>query len=64
MKLAIKITGCSDPMLWYADKIGEVVPFVRNLPSEGCYLSREPAGYTNIVRVIDGELIELPEDNS
>lgn len=51
----LQITSCSDPMMWYSDKIGEEVPFIRE---EGDYFwSREPAGYANIVRKKDAVII-------
>lgn len=49
------IKKCSDPQLWYAGLVGQQVPLVREIP-EG-YLSREPAGFTNIVRREDAEVI-------
>jgi hypothetical protein len=50
----LKITGCTDAQMWYADKVGEIVPLVREV--DDCYLSREPAGYINIVRKQDAEI--------
>jgi hypothetical protein len=49
MSERLAITGCSDPLLWYAPLIGQLVDLVRDLPAEGTWLSREPAGYLNIV---------------
>lgn len=59
MKL-LQITDCKDPMMWYADKVGECVPYVRTF--EDCYLSREPAGYTNIVKFEDAEVVEVQDE--
>ena len=53
MQLLIK--KCSDSMLWYRDLVGQTVPMIKEV-DEG-YLSREPAGYTNIVRREDAEVI-------
>lgn len=53
----LRITDCRDGMLWYADKVGHLVDFVRYC-DEG-YLSREPSGHTNIVRAGDAELLEV-----
>lgn len=50
------ITGCSDHLMWYADKVGQRVPFVRE-DRDGLW-GREPAGYVNIVRRADAELVE------
>lgn len=47
----LEITGCSDSSMWYAGLVGERVPFLRE--EHDCYLSREPAGYVNIVRKDD-----------
>ncbi len=52
---AIKIIKCSDSMLWYRDLVGQKVPMIKEV-DEG-YLSREPAGYTNIVRREDAEVV-------
>lgn len=54
----IVITRCPDSLMWYAGKVGHIVPLVRDLPSDGSYLSREPSGLTNIVRHEDA--IPLP----
>lgn len=53
------IKKCSDSMLWYAGLVGEYVPFIRR--ERDCYISREPAGYTNIVRLEDAEVVQLPQ---
>lgn len=49
----LKITGCSDGHMWYAGLVGQVVPLLRE--EHDVYLSREPAGYTNIVRKPDAK---------
>lgn len=53
----LRIKKCSDSQMWYANLIGEVVPFVRFIDEE--FLSREPSGHTNIVRRDDAELIDI-----
>ena len=55
--MEVLITNCTDPMMWYASKIGERVPLIRVIASESCYLCREPAGYSNIVKFADGEVV-------
>lgn len=50
------ITKCSDPLMWYADKIGQVVPYLGE--KYGFYTSREDAGYTNVVNMDDAILID------
>ena len=54
--IGLLIKNCSDPQLWYSTKIGQMVPFV-----DECYnyfLSREDAGYVNIVIKSDCEVIQ------
>lgn len=55
----LRITKCSDPQMWYAGLVGKTVPLLRE-ETEG-YLSREPKGYTNIVRKEDAEIIDGDE---
>lgn len=55
----LKITRCTDPMMWYAKLIGSIVPLVKDY-GDGIYLSREPAGYINIVKKEDVEIVEVP----
>jgi hypothetical protein len=63
--IVIKIIKCQDPLMWYAPYVGGYVPFVRHLPvEEKSYLSREEAGYTNIVKVSDSILVEVSESFS
>ena len=54
---AIKIIKCSDPLMWYREKVGDTVQLVREY--EDCYMSREPAGYLNIVKLEDAEIVEI-----
>jgi|APCry1669189034_1035192.scaffolds.fasta_scaffold143470_2 hypothetical protein len=56
---ALKIIRCSDPLMWYSDKVGETVQLVREY--EDCFMSREPAGYLNIVRLNDAQVIEISD---
>lgn len=51
------IVACSDPMLWYAGMVGQEVPYLGTWPLEGCHKSREPAGFTNIVRMTDARIV-------
>mgnify|MGYP001814787034 CR=1 FL=1 len=53
----LKITSCVDPSMWYANMIGDVVPFVRD--EDDCYISKEPSGHTNIVHKQDAEIVYL-----
>jgi hypothetical protein len=56
----LKITNCADPMLWYADKVGDLVPYCGKWPE--AYRSREPAGYSNIVKFEDAEIVIVSDD--
>lgn len=56
---SLKITQCSDGMMWYADKIGQVFPYLGEWPGDG-YVSREPAGFINVVKFGDAEVIDVP----
>jgi hypothetical protein len=56
---ALKITQCSDPMMWYRDLVGKIVPLHRC--HTDCFMSREPAGYANIVKLTDAVIIEVDE---
>ena len=59
MKL-LKIISCSDPMMWYRNKVGDVVPFLGEDPQH--YWSREPAGFKNIVNKRDGLIFDVVFD--
>lgn len=50
------ITQCPDPLMWYAARINQTVPLVRE--EHDCYLSREPSGYINTVRKTDAKIVE------
>lgn len=52
----LRITGCSDRLMWYSGLVGELVPFLREEPD--VYLSREPAGFVNIVRKADACVVD------
>lgn len=54
---ALKITHCNDRLMWYADHVGKTVPLVRE-EADG-YVSREPAGYTNIVKKKDAAIVDV-----
>ena len=57
---ALLIIKCSDSLMWYQDKVGETVQLVREY--EDCYMSREPAGYLNVVRLQDAQVVEILAD--
>lgn len=46
------IERCRDPLMWYAGLVGQMVPNL-GMYSEGDWRSREPSGYTNIVKAGD-----------
>jgi len=59
---ALKIISCSDSMMWYRDKVGEVVPLAKPEHADpDIYWSRERAGYINIVYKRDAEVVEVSE---
>lgn len=45
--------------MWYAGFVGQRVPLLRIEPD--CYISREPAGFTNIVKHSDAEIVSAEE---
>lgn len=55
MKLLL-ITSCIDSSMWYAEKIGQYIPFLWE--EEDYYWSREDAGYKNIVKKCDAVVFE------
>ena len=55
MERKLLITGCSDPLMWYANMVGRVVALL-GIDDE-CYWSREPAGHRNIVKRADARIV-------
>lgn len=55
-EVELLITGCDDPMMWYADKIGNRVPLLQD--DGRVFLSRETGGYSNIVRREDARVVK------
>ncbi len=53
--MVIRITGCRDSLMWYAKLVGHEFP-VQAEDSEG-YWCREPAGFLNVVRRGDAEVV-------
>ena len=53
----LRIIKCNDPLMWYAGMVGQYVPYLGEWRGEG-YKSREPAGFINIVRFDDAEIVE------
>lgn len=62
MPNAIRITKSRDPNMWYAGKVGEIFPLLGQWP-EG-YKSREPAGYVNVVRYEDAEIVQVDHNGT
>lgn len=60
----LKITGCSDSLMWYSKRIGDHVPYLGDdMDSRGpIYWSRDNGGYKNIVFQRDAEIIEVEGD--
>jgi hypothetical protein len=61
-KKQLRITGCRDALMWYANLVGQTVPYLGTWP-EG-YRSREPAGYINVVRFEDAEVIDVEDSDA
>lgn len=55
----IFIKSCSDPLMWYKTEIGSFYTLIREY--DDCYLTREPSGFTNIVRKGDATLVSLED---
>ena len=57
-QLKIKITNCSDSLMWYSKHIGEVYNVVRDYSTHSNeYLVRDAYGYLNIVRPKECEIV-------
>ena len=54
------ITGCTDPLIWYADRVGELVEYRGQWPE--AYKSGDRGGYINIVHFEDAEIVEVSDD--
>jgi len=57
---ALKIIDCRDCLMWYRNHVGHIVPYLREYTDE--YMSREPAGYSNIVKTHDAIVVEIEEN--
>lgn len=57
---ALRIKKCSDSLMWYRGKVGQLVPLVQIF--DDCYMSLEPAGYKNIVKLEDAEIEEITDE--
>lgn len=56
---ALFITQCSDSLMWYRNLVGSTVPFLKQY--DDCYMSLEPDGYLNIIKLCDAKIVELEE---
>ena len=54
----LRILCCSDKQMWYAGKIGQIVPFYGMWPE--AYISRDSSGFLNRVEFSDAEIVEHP----
>jgi hypothetical protein len=50
----LKIVKCSDPLMWYADKVGQRAIILGE--NKNYYLSREDSGYVNIIKKCDAKI--------
>lgn len=57
---AIMIKQCSDPLMWYRNMVGQVVPLARE--DTDVLWSREPAGHINIILRQDAVLVEITNE--
>lgn len=62
MMQMLRITQCHDPLMWYADLVGQIVPFCGKWRE--AYKSLEPAGYLNQVKFEDAEVVNLNPDGT
>lgn len=53
--MRLKIINCRDPCMWYAGLVGKTLELLWE-DADG-YWSREPAGYTNVVRREDAQVV-------
>ena len=60
--LAIKIKQCLDQQRWYADMIGQTVPYHGVVYNPLEYRSRDPNGFVNFVQPEDSEIVEFEEN--
>jgi len=56
-KYKLLITQCPDPLMWYANKVGETVPYEGYWPE--AFKSREDGGYLNIVKFADAIIVPV-----
>jgi hypothetical protein len=56
--LELRIIKCSDPSMWYANKIGQSVPYLGVWPESGFH-SLDDGGYHNVVKFEDGEVHQV-----
>lgn len=54
--MKLKIIGCSDPHMWYSNRIGDTVDCRSR--EDDIYWSRDSGGYVNIVYVKDAILVD------
>lgn len=52
----ILIQSCKDPLMWYADKIGQSFSYIAIWPESG-WAVRDPVGFSNVVRFDEGILV-------
>lgn len=54
--MKIKINSAKDHLMWYANKIGEIIPVER--VDDKYYWCREDAGFINIVHRVDASVVD------
>lgn len=53
----LQIEKCSDSLMWYREKVGKLVKFVRE--DHDTFWSRDTGGYLNIVKLEDAKVVEV-----
>lgn len=56
----LRITKCSDSLMWYSRLVGDLVPYCGQWPE--AFKSLEPAGFLNRVEFEDAEIVEVLPD--
>ena len=59
----IKIISCHGSSMWYENKVGQILPLVRRASfTSDVYWCQEDAGFLNIVKKIDAEIVDEKEN--
>jgi hypothetical protein len=53
----LKVLDCQDPLMWYAGRVNEYVPYLARSSSE--WKSREPSGYVNFIAAKNARIVHV-----